>query len=178
MGVGCKPRDVRPYAGGARESPIARGQANLTVSRRGPSVRSGLSSVIPLALALLLVVTACGGTSSPPNPIVDIPGTTVTPTATPSAAPTPLATEPVATSTITPTAAATAAPTAEPSSAPTAAAAFYKPPGWDGVSDLDCGDFDTHAHAQSFFVGTGGTTLNDPHRLDRDHDGTACETLP
>ena len=150
------------------------GQANLTVSRRGPSVRSGLSSVIPVALALLLAAAACGGPSSPPNPLVEIPETTVSSTAspstTPSAAPTPLATEPVATSTIT--------STAEPTSAPTAPVAFYKPPGWDGVSDLDCGDFDTHAHAQSFFVGTGGTTSNDPHRLDQDHDGIVCETLP
>ena len=57
-------------------------------------------------------------------------------------------------------------------------AAYYTPPGWDGRSDVDCGDFDTRAHAQSFFVGTGGTKSNDPYRLDGDHDGKACETLP
>ena len=45
-------------------------------------------------------------------------------------------------------------------------------------SDVNCPDFDTHAHAQSFFKGTGGTTSNDPYGLDRDHDGIACETLP
>ena len=55
---------------------------------------------------------------------------------------------------------------------------FYKPPGWDGVSDVDCNDFDTYAHAQSFFVGTRGSTTNDPYGLDNDHDGTACESLP
>ena len=146
----------------------------MIVSRSWSTRGSRLRKVIPAALALLLVVTACGGTSSSPNPLVDIPGTTVTPAATPSAAPTPLATEPVATSTITPTAASTAVLSA----APTTTAAFYKPAGWDGVTDLDCGDFDTHAHAQSFFVGTGGTTSNDPYRLDQNHDGNACESLP
>jgi micrococcal nuclease len=54
---------------------------------------------------------------------------------------------------------------------------FYRPPGWDGTSDVNCKDFDTHAHAQSFFKGTGGSTTNDPYALDGDHDGTACETL-
>jgi hypothetical protein len=55
---------------------------------------------------------------------------------------------------------------------------YYKPPGWDGVSDVDCKDFDTHAHAMSFFKGTGGSTSNDPYGMDGDHDGNACETLP
>lgn len=144
------------------------------MGRSWPSGEFRFQVVISVALAALLVVTACGGTSSPPNPLVEIPGTTLSPTATPSAAPTPLATEPVATATVTPT----AAPTAVLTAAPTTTTAFYKPPGWDGVSDLDCGDFDTHAHAQSFFVGTGGTTSNDPYHLDQNHDGNACESLP
>jgi hypothetical protein len=33
---------------------------------------------------------------------------------------------------------------------------FYTPPGWDGYSDVDCADFQTHTQAQSFFIGTGG----------------------
>jgi hypothetical protein len=64
------------------------------------------------------------------------------------------------------------------SAAPTSSAAFYRPPGWDGVSDVDCSDFKTHAQAQSFFVGTGGSRTNDPYRPDSDHDGQACESLP
>jgi hypothetical protein len=55
---------------------------------------------------------------------------------------------------------------------------FYTPPGWDGHSDVNCPDFDTHAHAQSFFEGTGGTTTKDPYGLDGDNDGIACESLP
>jgi micrococcal nuclease len=41
--------------------------------------------------------------------------------------------------------------------------------------DKDCGDFSTHAQAQAFFEAAGA---GDPHRLDRDGDGLACETLP
>jgi hypothetical protein len=55
---------------------------------------------------------------------------------------------------------------------------YFKPPGWDGTSDVDCTDFDTRANAQSFFKGTRGSKSNDPYRLDQDHDGLACETLP
>ena len=43
------------------------------------------------------------------------------------------------------------------------------------VIDKDCSDFSTHAQAQAFFEAQGP---GDPHRLDRDHDGSACETLP
>lgn len=43
--------------------------------------------------------------------------------------------------------------------------------------DKDCGDFSTHAEAQSFFISQGGPG-SDPHKLDADHDGEACETLP
>ncbi|MSU74607.1 excalibur calcium-binding domain-containing protein [Candidatus Kaiserbacteria bacterium] len=46
-----------------------------------------------------------------------------------------------------------------------------------GGSDKDCTDFSTHAQAQAFFMANGGPS-SDPHNLDRDGDGTACETLP
>lgn len=73
-------------------------------------------------------------------------------------------------------AAATPAPTSTAGSA--GSYGFYAPPGWDGYSDLDCADFQTHAQAQSFFLGTGGSKQYDPYRLDGDHDGLACERLP
>ncbi|WP_435201152.1 hypothetical protein [Janibacter sp. GS2] len=41
-------------------------------------------------------------------------------------------------------------------------------------SDRDCPDFGTRAEAQTFFAGNGGPAA-DPHRLDRDNDGQACE---
>jgi endonuclease YncB( thermonuclease family) len=41
--------------------------------------------------------------------------------------------------------------------------------------DRDCGDFATQAAAQAFYEQAGP---GDPHRLDGDGDGRACESLP
>ena len=41
--------------------------------------------------------------------------------------------------------------------------------------DKDCKDFKTHDEAQNFFIDAG---LGDPHKLDGDGDGQACESLP
>lgn len=43
--------------------------------------------------------------------------------------------------------------------------------------DRDCSDFPTHEQAQAFFIQCGGPS-QDPHRLDIEQDGLACETLP
>ena len=45
------------------------------------------------------------------------------------------------------------------------------------AADRDCSDFATHRQAQKFFKRHGGPA-RDPHRLDADHDGIACESLP
>lgn len=45
------------------------------------------------------------------------------------------------------------------------------------LADRDCGDFGTQAAAQRFFLDAGGPQ-RDPHRLDADGDGIACETNP
>jgi Excalibur calcium-binding domain len=47
--------------------------------------------------------------------------------------------------------------------------------GSNSGGDKDCADFATHAEAQTFYESAGA---GDPHRLDRDGDGSACETLP
>ncbi len=44
--------------------------------------------------------------------------------------------------------------------------------------DKDCKDFSSHAQAQAFFAGRGGSPSNNVDRLDNDHDGLACESLP
>ena len=49
----------------------------------------------------------------------------------------------------------------------------YSPSG----PDRDCGDFATQAQAQCLFRAAGGPA-RDPHRLDADNDGIACESLP
>ena len=43
--------------------------------------------------------------------------------------------------------------------------------------DCDCGDFSTHRQAQAFFIAAGGPD-RDPHRLDGNKNGIACESLP
>jgi hypothetical protein len=42
--------------------------------------------------------------------------------------------------------------------------------------DRDCADFKTHAQAQRFFE--NHNPRRDPHNLDGDNDGRACEDLP
>ena len=42
--------------------------------------------------------------------------------------------------------------------------------------DRNCGDFPSWWDAQNFYLASGGPA-NDPHRLDRNGDGTACESL-
>lgn len=42
-----------------------------------------------------------------------------------------------------------------------------------GVADKDCKDFDSRAEAQDFLEDADG----DPHRVDGDDDGIACERL-
>ncbi len=41
----------------------------------------------------------------------------------------------------------------------------------------NCDDFSTHSEAQALYESCGGVS-NDVHQLDRDKDGSACETLP
>jgi Excalibur calcium-binding domain len=45
------------------------------------------------------------------------------------------------------------------------------------ASDKDCSDFASQRAAQIFFLKHGGPR-RDPHRLDADHDGVACESNP
>jgi endonuclease YncB( thermonuclease family) len=47
--------------------------------------------------------------------------------------------------------------------------------GGQQVADRDCSDFDTQPEAQRFFE---RADPGDPHRLDGDGDGVACESLP
>jgi hypothetical protein len=44
------------------------------------------------------------------------------------------------------------------------------------AADKDCSDFNTWRQAQNFYKKHGGPRY-DPHRLDGDDDGIACEAL-
>jgi hypothetical protein len=50
------------------------------------------------------------------------------------------------------------------------------PLGAEALRDRDCKDFRTQKQAQRFFKKNGGPR-DDPHRLDADNDGKACEEL-
>jgi hypothetical protein len=45
-----------------------------------------------------------------------------------------------------------------------------------GAADRDCSDFASWRAAQNFYKRHGGPQ-RDPHRLDADRDGIACEAL-
>lgn len=51
------------------------------------------------------------------------------------------------------------------------------PPPGGKKADRDCDEFDTWQEAQAYFEAEGGPA-RDPHTLDDDKDGTACESLP
>ena len=54
----------------------------------------------------------------------------------------------------------------------------YESYGYDPFGpDRDCADFNSQWEAQRFFEDSGGWLL-DPHNLDGDDDGRACELLP
>lgn len=53
-----------------------------------------------------------------------------------------------------------------------AVALFALAPAGAQAADLDCADFANQAEAQGYL------TPGDPHRLDGDNDGVACEDLP
>lgn len=53
--------------------------------------------------------------------------------------------------------------------------AFALTPSQAAFVDRDCADFATQAQAQAFFAAAGP---GDPHRLDGNGDGVACESLP
>ncbi len=64
-----------------------------------------------------------------------------------------------------------------PSAAPPASTGAITPSGIAPIGDQDCGDFATQDQAQAFFESQGGPASN-PHQLDQNGDGVACESLP
>ena len=46
-----------------------------------------------------------------------------------------------------------------------------------GFEDRNCSEFDTQKQAQTFFEAEGGLIGKDPHKLDANNNGIACESL-
>ncbi len=65
-------------------------------------------------------------------------------------------------------------PTQTPVSAPTRQPGITAVPTFE---DRNCSDFDNWSEAQEYYLVAGGPD-EDPHRLDRNSDGIACESLP
>jgi hypothetical protein len=63
-----------------------------------------------------------------------------------------------------------------PLAALAAVAALALSAGPAAAADKDCADFSSWRQAQNFYKKHGGPRY-DPHRLDADHDGIACEDL-
>ena len=108
------------------------------------------------------------GTDSQPEPAATIEAPTPVPA---EAVPTPAENPAVAPLTFTPVVATptyTPEPTATRQPIPTARLGF---------EDRNCSDFDSWSEAQDFYLAAGGPN-EDPHRLDRNSDGVACESLP
>ena len=114
--------------------------------------------VLPTATSAPVLSTSTAIPSTP-TPVA------ITPTPVPST-PTPVVVTPTA---VLPTPTITPVETPTPTPHPT-------PPEME-EPDRDCSDFDTWAEAQAFYKAAGGPT-SDPHNLDSNGDGIACESLP
>ena len=120
--------------------------------------------------------TACGSLTGAPDSATPV-ATPETPSAEPTSTPTPAMTP----ATPTPI---TVPPTSTPSPFPSTPTPTSIPGGdQSGLRydlsgpDRNCGDFNNWSEAQAFFLAAGGPDI-DPHRLDRNSDGVACESLP
>ena len=78
------------------------------------------------------------------------------------------------TATVTPTRRPTRTPTTTPTATPTTAPA----PCACYANLYNCSDFSTQAEAQACYDHCIAQGAGDIHRLDADHDGIACESLP
>ena len=150
-----------PTRAAATATPRPRPTSTPAPATATPRPRS-TSTPVPATATPTATQTATP-TPGAPIPTPAATPTSGTPTATPTATPTPGT--PTATPTATPT---PGTPTATPTATPTPGTAS---------PDRNCSDFDTWAEAQAFFEAEGGPE-SDPHRLDHDGDGIACESLP
>ena len=147
-----------PTAVAATPTPVPRPPIPVLPTPTPSPAPSTPTPVLPTATSAPVLSTPTAIPSTPtPVPI--------TPTPVPST-PTPVVVTPTA---VLPTPTITPVETPTPTPHPT-------PPEME-EPDRDCSDFDTWAEAQAFYKAAGGPT-SDPHNLDSNGDGIACESLP
>jgi hypothetical protein len=154
----------------------------MPTARRTASPLRKIGCGAALGLLVLVVLGAVAGNAKPrpaavsPGPVAAAPAAPVA-----EAAPAPTEAPPIV-----PTQAPRIAPTAVPTRVPASGAATALPtsPPVDPAPKVaapatpkTCKDFTTWRPAQDYYEREGGPK-QDPHRLDADHDGIACETLP
>ena len=194
-GVACESLPGAPLQSAAEQAPVSptasptptatpRTATATPTPRPTATPRTATATPTPRPTATPRIATATPtptSTPTPPPTATPTPTPTATPrtataTPTPTSTPTPQPTAtPTPTSTATPTATPTptqAGPTVSPTHTPTVFSTATP-----SVPDRNCSDFDTWAEAQAFFESEGGPE-SDPHRLDSDGDGIACESLP
>lgn len=108
-------------------------------------------------------------TAAPTPTLVPTPASTPPPTSTPTAIPAPT---PILSPTPTPEPTRASTPAVPPLAEPSFSGLPYDPHG----PDRSCADFVSWWEAQNFFYAAGGP-VSDPHRLDGNGDGVACESL-
>jgi hypothetical protein len=188
LDTGMSPSSTRlpspPQAPKARATLTLR--APISTATR-PLVPTGTATQVATATqqaTALKPATAATGTSTQQATITPIPTTYPISTNTALRPSSPIETAPLPTVTATilaasatvpphPTGATTTGEATREATGTTTASAGYDPHG----PDRDCADFATQAEAQAFFEAAGGPE-RDPHRLDGDNDGVACEDLP
>jgi len=180
-GVACESLPDAPIQSAAEQAPVSPTARPTTTA----TPRTVTATPTPRPTATPRTVTA----TPTPRPTATPRTATATPTPRPTATPRTATATPIPTSTPTPPPTATptptpaATPTATPTPTPPGTAVSPTPTSTvfstatPSVPDRNCSDFDTWAEAQAFFESEGGPE-SDPHRLDNDGDGIACESLP
>ncbi|MDS0298076.1 hypothetical protein NDI76_04915 [Halogeometricum sp. S1BR25-6] len=149
----------------------ADGEPRATISAPAPTSRPATATAATTAPTPEPTAADTATATSAPTPTATPTGVpmsteTPTPTATPTATP-----MPTQTPTPTPTPTPTATPTPSQTPVPLDEGVSVPPLPSDG--DYDCGHFDTGRQAQEVYE----RDTSDPHGLDGDDDGEACESL-
>ena len=160
----------------------------LSAAACGGKDATPTAKTIALSPTAATAVKTTVSTTSSPIASAAAPAATATPESTIAERPTIAAAIP--TEAPPPPAPAPTQPPSQPTSAPAPTQAPPPPPppptvssGGDSTypceaTDCNCPDFPSHAEAQRVFVKHGGSPTNNWSKLDNNHDGNACETLP
>jgi len=174
---------------------------NLALDNLAPDkpvvIYTTVMTVTVTSAAPLIVTTAANATNEAEihaiQTLTAMPTATATSTPTPRPTKTPQPTKPPTTSTVAPTLppapTSTVPPvvpptkTPQPTAVPTELSAPTEAPPPAAICDCsgnvyNCSDFGTHAQAQACHDYCISLGCGDIHKLDRDNDGLACESLP